>query len=263
MMTVTGRIAAELSVQGRQVEAAVRLLDDGATVPFIARYRKEVTEGLDDTQLRTLEKRLAYLRELEERRATVLRSLEEQGQLSDALRAAVLAAETQTRLEDLYRPYRPKRRTKAQIARAAGLAPLAERLLAKRDLAPALAAAQFVDAEKGVPDAESALEGARQILIERFADDAELVGRLREYLWQHATLASRVVRGQEEAGAKFADYFDAGEPLRAAPSHRALALLRGRNEAVLRLSLALAEDDGLAAGALGAGERMIAAHAAK
>ena len=262
MMTVTGRIAAELSVQGRQVEAAVRLLDDGATVPFIARYRKEVTEGLDDTQLRTLEKRLAYLRELEERRATVLRSLEEQGQLSDALRAAVLAAETQTRLEDLYRPYRPKRRTKAQIARAAGLAPLAERLLAKRDLAPALAAAQFVDAEKGVPDAESALEGARQILIERFADDAELVGRLREYLWQHATLASRVVRGQEEAGAKFADYFDAGEPLRAAPSHRALALLRGRNEAVLRLSLALAEDDGLAAGALGAGERMIAAHAA-
>ena len=261
MTSPIATIAAELSVRERQVEAAVRLLDDGATVPFVARYRKEVTGGLDDTQLRAVEKRLGYLRELEARRATVLRSIEEQGKLSDQLRSAILAADTHTRLEDLYQPFRPKRRTKAQLARAAGLAPLAERLLANRDLVPEDAAAAFVDSEQGVADVASALEGARHILVERFAEDAELVGRLRDYLWQRATLSTRVVRGKEQVGAKFADYFDAGEPLRAVPSHRALAMLRGRNEEVLRLSVTLSEDEGLTATALGACERMIAAHA--
>jgi protein Tex len=260
MQTITDRIAEELSVHARQVESAVRLLDEGATVPFIARYRKEVTGGLDDTQLRTLEKRVVYLRELEERRATVLRSIEEQGKLTAELRDAILAADTHTRLEDLYLPYRPKRRTKAQIAREAGLAPLAERLLATHTLVPEEAAAAFVDAEKGVPDAKSALEGARQILMEQFAEDAALVGRLREHLWERAHLTSTVVEGKEAAGAKFADYFNASEPIRAVPSHRALALFRGRNEDVLRLGLTLAEDEGLVPGAPGVCERMIAAH---
>jgi uncharacterized protein len=260
MQTITDRIAEELSVHARQVESAVRLLDEGATVPFIARYRKEVTGGLDDTQLRTLEKRVVYLRELEERRATVLRSIEEQGKLTAELRDAILAADTHTRLEDLYLPYRPKRRTKAQIAREAGLAPLAERLLADHTLVPEEAAAAFVDAEKGVPDAKSALEGARQILMEQFAEDAELVGRLREHLWERAHLTSTVIEGKEATGAKFADYFNASEPIRAVPSHRALAVFRGRNEDVLRLGLTLAEDEGLAPGAPGVCERMIAAH---
>jgi uncharacterized protein len=261
MTSPIATIAAELSVRERQVEAAVRLLDDGSTVPFIARYRKEVTGGLDDTQLRAVEKRLGYLRELEARRATVLRSIEEQGKLSDELRAAILAADTHTRLEDLYQPFRPKRRTKAQLARAAGLAPLAERLLAGRDLVPEDAAAAFVNSEHGVADVASALDGARHILVERFAEDAELVGRLREYLWQRAVLGARVVRGKEQTGAKFSDYFEAAEPLRAVPSHRALAMFRGRNEEVLRLSITLTEDEGLAPTALRACERMIAAHA--
>ncbi|HSQ00188.1 MAG TPA: Tex family protein [Candidatus Dormibacteraeota bacterium] len=260
MNAIAATIAEQLAVGVRQVEAAVRLLDEGATVPFVARYRKEATGGLDDTQLRTLEKRLASLRDLGDRRATILKSLAEQDVLTPALQAAVAAADTPTRLEDLYRPFRPKRRTKAQVARAAGLAPLAARLLANPELNPEQAAAAFVDAERGVPDVESALDGARQVLIEDFADDAELVGRLREHLWERADLAARVVRGKEQEGVKFSDYFDASEALRRVPSHRALAMFRGREEAVLRLALVLREDAELAATAPTACERMIAAH---
>jgi uncharacterized protein len=260
MSSIAATIAVELTVNVRQVEAAVRLLDVGATVPFVARYRKEATGGLDDTQLRTLEKRLTSLRDLEQRRATILKSLAEQGVLTPALEAAVAAADTATRLEDLYRPFRPKRRTKAQIAREAGLAPLAARLLANPALDPDQAAAAFVDPQRGIPDAASALDGARQILIEDFADDAELVGRLREHLWERADLASRVVRGKEQEGAKFSDYFDAGEALRRVPSHRALAMFRGRDESILRLALVLKEDADLAPAAPTACERMIAAH---
>src|SRR5512139_844618 len=214
MNAIAATIAEQLEVGVRQVEAAVRLLDEGATVPFVARYRKEATGGLDDTQLRALEKRLASLRDLGDRRATILKSLAEQDVLTPALQAAVAAADTPTRLEDLYRPFRPKRRTKAQVARAAGLAPLAARLLANPELNPEQAAAAFVDAARSVPDVESALDGARQVLIEDFADDAELVGRLREHLWERADLAARVVRGKEQEGVKFSDYFDASEALR-------------------------------------------------
>jgi len=258
---IARRIAHELSVQVRQVAAAIDLLDGGATVPFVARYRKEATGGLDDTQLRTLEKRLASLRDLEDRRATVLRSIDEQGKLSDPLRQAILAAATLTALEDLYLPYRPKRRTKAQIARERGLEPLAEQLLAPSSPDPATAARPFVDAAKGVESVDGALDGARHILIERFAEDAALLGRLRERLWDKGLLESTVARGKEAEGAKFSDYFAYSEPIRAVPSHRALALFRGEAQGVLRLQLALAEDAQLARGALGACELAIAAHA--
>ncbi len=234
MKTIEAVIAAELSVDVRQVASAVRLLDEGATVPFIARYRKEVTGGLDDTQLRALEKRLRYLRELEDRRAAILKSLIDQGHLTPDLRTAIEAADSQTRLEDLYRPFKPKRRSKAQAAREAGLAPLAERLLAHPELSPAQAAAAFLNPAAGVLDVEGALDGARQILIERFADDADLVGRLRQHLWERADLTARVARGKRDHpdAAKFADYFDAAEALRRVPSHRALAMFRGRAEGV-------------------------------
>ncbi|MGE0080964.1 MAG: Tex family protein [Thiohalomonadaceae bacterium] len=243
-MSIFQRIATELAVNVAQVEAAVRLLDEGATVPFIARYRKEVTGGLDDTQLRTLEERLTYLRELEERRATVLKSIEEQGKLTPELKAAILAADTKVRLEDLYRPYMQKRRTKAQIAKEAGLEPLADALLADPTLTPEVAAAAYVDADKGVADVAAALDGARQILMERFAEDAELVGLLRTYLWENAHLKSTVVEGKQEEGAKFSDYFDHIEPLKGVPSHRALALFRGRKEGVLNLELVIPADQG-------------------
>ena len=259
-MNIAQRIAEELSVKLSQVEAAIALLDGGATVPFIARYRKEATGGLDDTQLRTLEERLTYLRELEERRATVLKSIDEQGKLTPELKAAILAADTKTRLEDLYRPYMQKRRTKAQIAREAGLEPLAQALLADPALNPEHEAANYIDADKGVADAAAALDGARQILMEQFAEDAELVGRLREYLWEQGQMVSRVAEGKEEEGAKFSDYFDHREPLKGVPSHRALALFRGRKEGFLNLGLVLPEDEGLPAGTLGVAERMIAAH---
>jgi len=236
------RIADELGVHPNQVVAAVQLLDDGATVPFIARYRKEVTGNLDDTQLRTLEERLIYLRELEDRRAAILASIEEQGKLTPELRKDIEGAETKQRLEDLYLPYKPKRRTKAQIAREAGLAPLADALYGDPRLDPEIEAAKYVNPEKEppekhVPDVKAALDGARQILMERFAEDAALLEKLRKHLNEHARIVSTVVEGKEEAGAKFRDWFDFREPIMSAPSHRVLALLRGRNEDVLRLGL--------------------------
>jgi uncharacterized protein len=245
MLTITQILAEELKARPAQVEAAVGLLDEGATVPFIARYRKEATGGLDDIQLRHLEERLAYLRELGERRDTVLRSMEEQGKLTDDLRAQILAADTKQRLEDLYLPYKPKRRTKAQIAREAGLEPLADGLLADPTQDPQALAQGFVDANKGVADPDAALEGARQILMERFAEDPELAGRLREHLWAHGIMVSKVVEGKEQEGAKFSDYFDYREPICKVPSHRALALFRGRNQGVLNLDLVPGEGDGM------------------
>ncbi|MFE2584202.1 Tex family protein [Streptomyces sp. NPDC059378] len=235
--SIEGRIAEELGVRERQVKAAVELLDGGATVPFVARYRKEATEMLDDAQLRTIEERLRYLRELEERRTAILESVREQGKLTDELQAQILAAETKARLEDIYLPYKPKRRTKAQIAREAGLEPLAEGLLGDPAGAPLAAAAAFVDADKGVADAQAALDGARAILTERFSEDADLVGELRERMWVRGRLAARVREGKEEAGAKFADYFDFAEPFTELPSHRILAMLRGEKEEVLDLVL--------------------------
>jgi len=244
------RIAAELGVRPAQVSAAVSLIDEGSTVPFIARYRKEATGGLDDTQLRNLEERLGYLRELEERRTAILASIEEQGKLTPELRAQVEDADTKQRLEDLYLPYKPKRRTKAQIAREAGLEPLADALLADPSLDPQAEAAKYLreaftgpDGDNpGVPDAKAALEGARQILTERFAEDAELIGRLREHLRGNGRVVSKVAEGKEEPGAKFRDYFDYAENFEAVPSHRALALFRGRNEEVLRIALKLPEE---------------------
>ncbi len=237
MLSITDRISTELGVRPAQVEAAVALLDEKATVPFIARYRKEATGGLDDTQLRTLEERLTYLRELEERRAVILASIAEQGKLTPELADAVNAAETKARLEDLYLPYKPKRRTKAQMAREAGLEPLALALLNDPLLVPEAAALPYVDAGKGVADTVAALEGARWILMETFAEDAELVGGLREYLWNCAEWTSTVVPGREQEGIKFKDYFAASEPVRQIPSHRALALLRGRKEEVLKVAV--------------------------
>ncbi|MET7686526.1 Tex family protein [Streptomyces sp. NPDC005483] len=235
--SIEGRIAEELGVRERQVKAAVELLDGGSTVPFIARYRKEATEMLDDAQLRTLEERLRYLRELEERRAAILDSVREQGKLTEELEARILGAETKARLEDIYLPFKPKRRTKAQIAREAGLEPLAEGLLGDPGVAPLAAAAAFVDADKGVPDAQAALDGARAILTERFSEDADLIGELRERMWVRGRLAAKVREGKEEAGAKFADYFDFAEPFTNLPSHRILAMLRGEKEEVLDLVL--------------------------
>ncbi|WP_307839419.1 Tex family protein, partial [Streptomyces sp. MBT97] len=237
VVSIEDRIAQELGVRQRQVRAAVELLDGGSTVPFIARYRKEATEMLDDAQLRTLEERLRYLRELEERRTAVLESVREQGKLTDALREQILGAQTKARLEDIYLPYKPKRRTKAQIAREAGLGPLAEGLLGDPAVDPLAAAAAFVDADKGVADPQAALDGARAILTERFSEDADLIGELRERMWTRGRLAAKVREGKEEAGAKFADYFDFAEPFTALPSHRVLAMLRGEKEEVLDLVL--------------------------
>ncbi|KRC84658.1 RNA-binding transcriptional accessory protein [Terrabacter sp. Root85] len=235
--SIERRIADELGVRDGQVAAAVGLLDGGSTVPFVARYRKEVTGGLDDAQLRTLEERLGYLRELEERRAAVLASVAEQGKLDDTLRAQILAAETKARLEDIYLPFKPKRRTKAQIAREAGLEPLAELLLGDPGTDPATAATRFVDADREVADAAAALDGARAILVERFAEDADLIGDLRERVWKQGHVGSRVRSGKEEEGAKFSDYFDFAEPLAKLPSHRILALFRGEKEDVLSLEI--------------------------
>ncbi|WP_370971246.1 Tex family protein [Amycolatopsis sp. cg9] len=237
-VSVEQKIAEELGVREGQVKAAVELLDGGSTVPFIARYRKEVTGMLDDAQLRTLEERLRYLRELDERRLAVLESIRSQGKLDEALEASILAADTKSRLEDIYLPYKPKRRTKAMIAREAGLEPLADGLLNDPTTDPHAAAAVFVDADKGVADAQAALDGARAILVERFAEDADLIGDLREKMWGQGHLVAKVRSGKEEEGAKFSDYFDFSEPYTKLPSHRILAMLRGEKEEVLDLTMA-------------------------
>jgi protein Tex len=257
MESINSRIAEELGVRPQQVEAAVALLDEGSTVPFIARYRKEVTGSLDDTQLRHLEERLRYLRELDERRASILASIEEQGKLTPELARDIRQADTKTRLEDLYLPYKQKRRTKGQIALEAGLGALADALLGDPMLAPDAEAARFVDAEKGYPDTRAVLEGAKYILMERFAEDAALLGKVRQFLGEQATLAARIVPGKEEEGAKFRDYFEHDEPLKATPSHRALAIFRGRNEGILSVSLKVGEE---LAGTLHPCELMVAEH---
>ncbi|MEO8075151.1 MAG: Tex family protein [Acidobacteriota bacterium] len=256
MTSISQRLATELNVRVAQVDATIALLDEKSTVPFIARYRKEATGGLDDTQLRTLDERLTYLRDLEDRRAAILESITEQGKLTPALRASILAADTKARLEDLYLPYKPKRRTKAQIAREAGLEPLARTLLQHPAQVPEAAAASYVNAEQGVPDAAAALEGARWILIETFSEDAELVGGLRQLLWERGEWTSAVVPGKEAEGLKFSDYFSASERVKSVPSHRTLALLRGRKEGMLRLSVGLPDD-----GSQAEPERRIAARA--
>ena len=230
-------IAAELTVQPQQILAAIQLLDDGNTIPFIARYRKEATGGLDDTQLRHFETRLIYLRELEDRRQTILKSIEEQGKLTDELRDKIHATQSKTELEDLYLPYKPKRRTKGQIAIEAGLEPLADLLWNEPKNDPETAAAEFVNADKGVTDTKVALDGARYILMERFAEDAGLLAKVRDYLAKNAVIVSKVIEGKETEGAKFQDYFDHQELLKNVPSHRALAMFRGRNEGILQLSL--------------------------
>ncbi|MDO4681624.1 MAG: Tex family protein [Lautropia sp.] len=244
------RLAAELAIRPQQVLATIGLLDEGATVPFIARYRKEVTGNLDDTQLRVLAERLTYLRELDQRRQAIIDSINEQGKMTPELARRIDEADSKQRLEDLYAPYKPKRRTKAQIAREAGLEPLADLLLSNPQLKPEEEAAAFLkpafstpDGDNpGVADAKAALDGARQILMERFAEDADLVGRLRERIQTQGVLISKVADGKADQGAKFADYFDYQEPLAEIPSHRALALLRGRREEVLQLSLKLPEE---------------------
>ena len=245
--SIEQRLAQELSAKPAQVAAAIALMDEGATVPFIARYRKEATGGLDDTQLRLLEERLSYLRELEDRRKTIVASIQEQGKMTPELLKAIMLAEDKTRLEDLYLPYKPKRRTKAQIALETGLEPLANDLLANPSLDPELEAAKYLKEaftsdqgdNPGVADTKTALEGARQILMERFAEDAGLVQSLRAYLQDHGVVESKVIVGKEQEGEKFADYFDYFEPIKAIPSHRALALFRGRREQILMVNLRL------------------------
>ena len=230
-------IAQELNVRDSQILAAIQLLDDGNTIPFIARYRKEATGGLDDTQLRHFETRLIYLRELEDRRQTILKSIEEQGKLTDELRDKIQATQSKTELEDLYLPFKPKRRTKGQIAIEAGLEPLADLLWNEPKTEPETTALDYVNAEKGVADVKAALDGARYILMERFAEDAGLLAKVRDYLSKNALIVSKVIEGKEAEGAKFQDYFDHQEQLKNVPSHRALAMFRGRNEGILQLSL--------------------------
>ncbi|MET3906160.1 uncharacterized protein ABID59_000481 [Bradyrhizobium sp. S3.3.6] len=237
MANINQKIAQELGVRAEQVEATVALLDGGATVPFIARYRKEATGALDDAQLRTLEERLGYLRELEDRRKAILESVREQGKLDAALEASILAADSKARLEDIYLPFKPKRRTKAEIAREAGLEPLANQLMSEPGNDPKVAAEGFINAEKGVADAVAALDGARAILVERFDEDADLIGVLREEMWTNARMASKVRDGKKTEGEKFADYFDFSEPLTKLPSHRILAMFRGEKEEILDLQI--------------------------
>ena len=236
---ISQRIAEELSVLPSQVDAAIKLLDEGATVPFIARYRKEATGALDDTQMRQLSERLLYLREMEDRRRTILDSIVEQGKLSADLEQAIMAAETKNRLEDLYLPYKPRRRSKALIAREAGLEPLADSLLADPTLEPEKCALEYLNEDAGFGDCKAALDGARQILMERFAEDADLLAALRQFLSANGLLASRLLDGKEHDGAKYRDYFDHTEKLASVPSHRALAMFRGRNEGILSLNLLL------------------------
>ncbi|CAO3402180.1 Tex family protein [Azospirillum palustre] len=244
MLSISQRIADELSVRESQVASAIAMLDEGSTVPFIARYRKEATGGLDDTQLRTLEERLGYLRELEDRRASILSTIQDQGKLTPELERQIKQADTKTRLEDLYLPYKQKRRTKAQIAREAGLEPLADALLADPKKQPDMEAAAFVSADKGVADVKAALDGARHILVERFGEDAELVGRLRTAMADKGVVTSKVIEEKKAEGAKFSDYFDFSENWSKLPSHRALALFRGRAQGVLDIRLDLPVEEG-------------------
>ena len=237
-MNIHSKIAEELGVREQQVSASVALLDEGATVPFISRYRKEVTGGLDDLQLRDLELRLRYLRELEDRKQAIIASIAEQDKLTPQLEAKINAAQTKSLIEDLYLPFKPKRRTKAMIAIEAGIEPLAEQLLADPALDPEATANGFINSEAGFADARAVLDGAKQILMERFAENAELAGQLRSYLWEEGVLQSRVVEGKEEEAAKFRDYFDYDEPLKRVPSHRALAIFRGRKETFLHSAIA-------------------------
>ncbi len=247
MKSISIRIAEHLNVAESQVIATMELLDGGATVPFVARYRKEMTGGLDDIQLRALENQLGYMRELDERRGAIIASIEAQDKMTDELRADLMSADSKARLEDLYLPYKPKRRTKAQIAREAGLQPLAEALLADPSRDPETEASQYlrpdVDDDTKIADVAGALEGARQILVEQFAEDAELVGGLREFIWDTAALVSKVIDGKETDGAKFKDYFDYSEPVTKVPSHRALAVFRGRKEDILRVSLVVGDPE--------------------
>lgn len=240
-MNIHHLIANELNVQEKQIHAAVQLLDEGATVPFIARYRKEITGGLDDTQLRALVERLDYLRELLARKETIVKSIQEQGKLTDELQAAIDAADNKTALEDIYLPYKPKRRTKAQIAREQGLQPLADLLFSQPETNPEDAAQHYLS--EHVPDIKTALDGARAILMEQFAEEAGLIGQLRDKLWNQAVIHAQVIDGQQQTGEKYKDYFDYREPIRAIPSHRALAILRGRNEGVLHLALKYQPDE--------------------
>lgn len=254
MDSINSRIANELGVRPQQVAATVALLDEGSTVPFIARYRKEVTGSLDDTQLRNLEERLRYLRELDERRVSILASIEEQGKLTPELKREIDLADTKTRLEDLYLPYKQKRRTKGQIALEAGLGELADALFGNPELNPESEATRFIDAEKGFADVKAVLEGAKYILMERFAEDADLLAKLRDFLKHNATLSARVVPGKETEGAKFSDYFEHDEVLKNTPSHRALAIFRGRNEGILSVSLKVGDET---PGSMHPGEGMI------
>ncbi len=244
-MNIEQRIADELGVKLSQVEATITLLDEGSTVPFISRYRKEVTGGLDDTQLRTLEERLHYLRELEDRRTSVLKTIEEQGKLTDTLKKSLLEADTKTRLEDLYAPYKVKRRTRAQIAREAGIEPLLDAIMEDRTLDPTVAAESYINAETKFVDVEAVLDGARQIFMERASENADLLADLRDTCWEKGELTSTVVKGQEAKGSKFTDYFEFSEKINKIPSHRALALFRGRNEGILRVKLSVPGQDDL------------------
>ena len=257
MSMITKQIAVEISAKAEQVAAAIQLLDEGATVPFIARYRKEVTGGLDDTQLRTLENRLTYLRELEDRRQVILKTIAEQGKLTTELERDILSADNKTRLEDLYLPYKAKRRTKGQIAIEAGLLPLADALLADPELSPEQEASRYLNADAGLADTKAVLDGAKYILMERFAEDAALLAKLRRHLGQYAVLKSTLVPGKEQEGVKFRDYFAHSENFKSVPSHRALAMFRGRNEGILNLQLQPDADEATAHASC---EQMIASH---
>jgi uncharacterized protein len=246
MLSISARIANELSVKESQVLAAIGLLDEGSTVPFISRYRKEVTGALDDTQLRHLEERLHYLRDMEDRRTTILNSIAEQGKLTDELKASINEADTKNRLEDLYLPYKPKRRTKAQIAREAGIEPLSVALFENPQLNPETEAEKYFNVDAGFADIKAVLDGARQILMEQFAENADVLKKLRDYMWQNGVIRSRIVEGKQNEGEKFADYFEYDEAVNKIPSHRALALFRGRNEGVLQMELVVANEETLA-----------------
>ena len=243
MRQIANVISTELQVDQKQVDAAIKLLDEGATVPFISRYRKEVTGGLDDSQMRTLEDRLRYLRELEDRRGSILKSIAEQEKLTPELEVEIRAAETKNRLEDLYLPYKQKRRTKGQIAKEAGLQPLADALFGDRSLDPEQLATNFIDPEKGISDVKSALDGAKYILMEHFSEDANLLAKLRDFLWTEGNLSSRINADKAQQGEKFSDYFEHDEPINEAPSHRALAMFRGRNEGILSVSIVIGDPE--------------------